>query len=168
MAVPLQEGGGKGLCQFWVMSGTGLVSGWGSTKMSLCKEVETWEITFPLLDIIRALLRNTRVAQQGSSHEWLSNRPAIGRQVQDENAAARAAMEISGTRMHGGVGRSFATRNLLCDEFSAAQRGDGGSAFQHAKGDCRRTSGRVAMHGARGTGGGDRHARRETGCGSAV
>ena len=46
----------------------------------------------PFLDIIRAFPRNTLLAQQGSSRESLPNRPPIGRQVQVENAAARAAL----------------------------------------------------------------------------
>jgi hypothetical protein len=63
MAVPLQEGGRKGLCQFWVMSGTGLVSGWGSTKMSLYIDAATWEFTFPPSRHRSCHPRNTCLAQ---------------------------------------------------------------------------------------------------------
>jgi hypothetical protein len=63
------------------------------------------------------------------AHESLSNRSPIGRQVRGENAATRAAMEISGTTVHGGVREYFAARNLLFDGFGAAEGRDGGSVF---------------------------------------
>jgi hypothetical protein len=66
------------------MGGTGLVSGWGSTKMSLCKEVETWEITFPLLDINRAI---------PETRAWRSKEAAMNGYQTDRRLADRYKMK---------------------------------------------------------------------------